>query len=360
MKITNMALWTLVVVAALGLGTFVLAANNGPSTPKHEDMVLAAQKFLEALGPGPGARAVFPFESEERFSWHFVPNEMYKRTGVSLKEMTIDQRKAAHALLRSALSSQGYLKVTSIMQLEAVLREIEDKAGTRRFDRDQELYWFRIFGTPSNDMPWGWSVTGHHLSLNFSSVTNELIATTPMFTGSNPAHVLEGSRAGLRILGGEENLARALLASLDESQRTRAIFSAIAPRDIYTENARKVNLEKPIGLPVSEMNENQRSLLMRLLAEYIQNLRPDLAHNKLEKIKNAGIEKIYFAWAGSAELGKEHYYRVQGPTLLIEYDNTQNNGNHIHAVVRDPEEDFGVDLLRKHYEESAHHQNQKS
>ncbi|HWP45604.1 MAG TPA: DUF3500 domain-containing protein [Candidatus Limnocylindrales bacterium] len=323
--------------------------------PRHEDMVTAAQKFLEALGPGLGARAVFPFESEERFKWHFVPNEMFKRSGVSIKEMTYDQRKAAHALLRSALSSQGYLKATSIMQLEAVLREIEDRAGTRRFDRDPELYWFRIFGTPSNDSPWGWSVSGHHLSLNFSSVTNELTATTPLFTGSNPAHVLEGPYTGLRILAAEEDLARALLASLDESQRAKAILSPTAPKDILTENARRLNLEAPTGLPVSEMNENQRSLLMRLIAEYIQNLRRDLAHAKLEKIKKAGIEKIYFAWAGSTEPGKEHYYRVQGPNLLIEYDNTQNNANHIHAVLRDPEDDFGEDLLRKHYAESEHH-----
>lgn len=349
--------WVLLVPIGAAIFGFwaLVAAEPKTSLVKHENMVVAAQEFLEALSPELRVRAVFPFESEDRFRWHFVPHEMFPRRGVNIKEMKAEQRRAAHALLRSALSSQGYLKATSIMHLEEILREIEKSTGTGRFNRDPELYWFMIFGTPSTKAPWGWRVEGHHLSLNFSSVTNELIATTPTFMGSNPAEVPRGPHVGWRILAAEEDLARALLASLDENQRAQAIIDTTAPADIITGNSRKASLEKPVGLPVSKMTETQRSLLLRLMVEYIQNMRQDLAHQQLEKIKNAGIEKIHFAWAGSLTRGEGHYYRIHGPTFLIEYDNTQNNANHIHTVLRDFEDDFGVDLLSKHYQESTHH-----
>ncbi len=338
---------------ALGTDARVLAgeATGSPGFP----MLVAAQAFLETLSPELQTQVTFPFEGEDRFRWHYVPQEMFPRKGVNIKDLTVAQRKAVHTLLRSALSSQGYLKATHIMQLERILGEIEKVMATGGFHRDPELYWLMLFGAPSRDKPWGWRMEGHHLSLNFSAITSELIATTPAFMGSNPATVPDGAAAGLRILGAEEDLARELLASLEESRRARAIIETTAPQDIVTENSRKVNLRAATGLPASAMTETQRGLLWRLIEEYVQNMQRDLAHMQLEKIKNAGIEKIHFAWAGSLERGKEHYYRVHGPTLLIEYDNTQNNANHIHAVCRDLEDDFGVDLLRKHYEESEHH-----
>ena len=254
-----------------------------------------------------------------------------------------------------ALSTQGYLKATHIMQLEQILGELEQAMATGRFQRDPELYWFMLFGTPSREKPWGWRVEGHHLSLSFSAVTPELIATTPAFMGSNPAEVRRGAHAGLRILGAEEDLARALLASFDDSRRSRAIIETTAPQDIVTANRRDVTLRDPVGLPASAMTETQRGMLWQLVAEYVQNVQRDIANRQLEKIKHAGIDKLHFAWAGSLERGKGHYYRIHGPTSLIEYDNTQNNANHIHSVWRDLQDDFGGDLLRKHYEASEHH-----
>jgi hypothetical protein len=274
-------------------------------------------------------------------------------------EMSGSQRTAAHTLLHSALSSQGYLKATGIMVMEDILRETELALGQDpkvvSMVRDPELYFFTIFGRPSRDTAWGWRVEGHHLSLHFSSVTGELVATTPMFLGSNPAVLSHGPHAGLSLLAAEVGIARELLSSFDTGQRGQAIISATAPGDIVTGNSRTASLEKMAGLSASSMTGEQRALLIRLIQEYATNLRPDLANAQLDRIQTSGGEKLHFAWAGSIEAGNPHYYRIHSPMLLIEYDNTQNNANHIHTVYRDLVNDFGVDILRRHYEQSGHH-----
>jgi len=338
--------------------------------PAMKSMLDAALGFLDALGPALRDKAAFPFDNEERFNWHFIPTKLdglpealrkalHERRGVSLKEMSASQRTAAHALLHSALSTQGYLKATGIMVMEDVLRETELALGKDSkvvsLVRDPELYFFTIFGRPSQDTAWGWRVEGHHLSLHFSSVTGELVATTPMFFGSNPAVVAHGPRAGLCLLAAEAGIARELLYSFDTGQSGQAIISATAPDDIITGNSRKASLEKMAGLSASNMTGEQRALLIRLIQEYATNLRPDLANAQLERIKTSGVEKLHFAWAGSIDAGNPHYYRIHSPMLLIEYDNTQNNANHIHTVYRDLVNDFGVDILRRHYEQSGHH-----
>ena len=343
--------------SALALGRHDRAraaeAANGPG----DSMVAAARALLDSLSAELRNRISFPFDGADRFRWHYVPHEMFPRKGVPLKELTLAQRKAAHALLRTALSSQGYLKATHIMQLESILAALEGAMPAGRFRRDPELYWLMLFGSPSREKPWGWRVEGHHLSLNFSAVTSELVASTPAFMGSNPAEVREGTAAGLRVLGAEEDLARVLLGSLDDGQRRRAVIETKAPQDIITANNRDVALREPTGLPASAMTEPQRNMLWELVAEYVENVQHDIARRQLDKIRQAGIDKIHFAWAGSLDRGKPHYYRLHGPTSLIEYDNTQNNANHIHAVWRDLQDDFGGDLLRKHYEASEHHRN---
>ncbi len=338
--------------------------------PTVKSMLAAAVGFLDALGPALRDRALFPFDSEERFNWHYVPTKRdglpealrklyHGRRGVSLKEMSGPQRTAAHALLRSALSTQGYLKATGIMIMEEVLRETEVALGqdpnVASLARDPELYFFTVFGKPSKDAAWGWRVEGHHLSLHFSSVTAELVATTPMFMGSNPAVVLHGTHAGLSLLAAEAGIARELLNSFDTPQSAQAIIAATAPDEIITGNSRKASLEMMAGLSASSMTGAQRALLIRLIQEYAANLRPDLADARLDSIKSAEVERIHFAWAGSIEVGKPHYYRIHSPKLLIEFDNTQNNANHIHAVYRDLANDFGEDMLRLHYEQSGHH-----
>ena len=320
-----------------------------PLTPGYGgDAAEVAQAFLESLDDAARTRAVFPFDGEERFDWHFVPRE---RKGLPLEAMTPDQRRAAHALLQSVLSSQGYLKATGVMQLEGILGALTN--STRRNPED---YYFQIFGTPGHDDPWGWRFEGHHISLNFTSPTNDVTVTTPSFLGSNPHEVRGGPYAGWRLLGAEEDRARELLALLNEAQRTKAIIADSAPRDIITGNDRQARLERFEGLPASEMNDVQREALLYLIGEYVHNARPDIARAQMEKIHEAGIDNLYFAWAGSVRRGEGHYYRVHGPTVLLEYDNTQGNANHVHSVWRDLEDDFGEDLLRKHYEQHDHHQ----
>ncbi|HET6567295.1 MAG TPA: DUF3500 domain-containing protein [Rhodothermales bacterium] len=316
------------------------------NAPGHADMREAAQAFLNTLDAEARARAQFPFDSEERFDWHYIPKE---RLGLPLADMTLEQRRAAHALMHTALSTQGYLKATSIMRLEDILKQIGDAPATR----DPERYYFSVFGTPAGDQPWGWRLEGHHLSLNYSSVTDQLMAVTPEFMGSNPAEVRTGPYSGLRVLAAEEDLARNLLHSLSPTQLKKAVIQTEAPREIITGNSRKVLLTTFDGLPASEMTQAQRDLLLRLIHEYTHNMREDVAQEQDQKIRDAGIEKLYFAWAGGLEHGQPHYYRVHGPTVLFEYDNTQNDANHIHTVWRDLTGDFGEDLLLEHYQHAG-------
>jgi hypothetical protein len=216
------------------------------------------------------------------------------------------------------------------------------------------LYYVSVFGQPGPKATWGWRVEGHHLSANVTVVKGEYFAGTPSFLGSNPAEVRKGPRTGLRALASEEDRGRQLIQALDADQRKKAIFDATAPKEIFTEAKRRVKPLEPAGLAAAGMTPAQRDLLMALVREYVERLRPDLAALDLRKIEKAGVEKIHFAWAGGLEKGQGHYYRAQGPTFVLEYDNTQNDNNHIHAVWRDFESDFGDDLLKRHYEETPH------
>lgn len=316
------------------------------STP-GEDMASAALTFLAALEPDQRAKASFDLGAEERFNWHFIPKD---RKGLTIKEMAPDQKLLAHALLNSAMSNRGYLKAVTVMSLEQILHEIE--RGTGRFARDPELYYFSVFGKPDAKGTWAWRVEGHHLSLNFTVVKGTMTSVTPSFFGTNPGTVKVGHRKGLQVLAGEENIARKLVNSLTDEQKKVVIFSDTAPRDVITGADRRAHLLEPQGLAASKMSEGQVGLLKRLVQQYVQNYRQEFAEKDLEAIKSAGSENIFFAWAGSVEVGKGHYYRVQGPTFLFEYDNTQNSANHVHAVWRDLKNDFGEDLLKNHYQDA--------
>ena len=287
---------------ALGLGVDAVALADDATGSPGAAMVVAAQSLLSSLSPKLRAQATLPLVGDDRFRWHYFPQEMFARKGVKIKEMNAAQRNAAHVLLRSALSTQGYLKATQIMQLEKILGALEGGG----IDRDPELYSIMLFGTPSRDQPWGWRIEGHHLSLIFVAVKPDLIATTPAFMGSNPAEVPAGPHAGLRILKAEQDLARSLLASLDESQRSRAVIMTDAPRDIVTGNSRTVALQDPAGLAASAMTDIQRGMLRQLIGEYVRNMQPAIAHRQWERIERAGIDAIHFAWAGSGEIGRAH------------------------------------------------------
>ena len=342
-------------LAVLAVGS-TIAADRSSSA-----MASAATKFLDSLTPDQRQEATFAFNADERLRWHFIPTEMYPRKGLLVKQMTEPQRRLAHDLLKAGLSQRGYMTASQIMDLETVLDEIEAAQRTRETSprgqplvRDPEKYFFSIFGTPSTHDTWGWRVEGHHVSLHFNVVNGSLVAAAPTFFGSNPAEVREGPKKGLRILGAEEDGARALVESLDASQREKAIFRKEAPGDIITMANVKIDPLAPEGIPMSALNANQRALLTKLIDVYTGYMAADIAADRVARLKKAGEDKIVFAWAGPVERGKKHYYRVQGPTFLIEYDNTQNDANHIHSVWRDFSGDFGQDLLRDHVKSVAH------
>jgi Protein of unknown function (DUF3500) len=311
-------------------------------------MAAAALAFLGALPAEARKRAVFAFGDKERLNWHYVPRG---REGVPFKAMPAPARAAAHELMKASLSAAGYGKAVNVIQLEEVLRRIE----TFGLSRDPENYAFTVFGDPGATAPWGWRVEGHHLSLNFTLVPGQPVAVTPAFMGANPAEVPPGPRQGLRALAAEQDLGRALARSLTDAQRARTVIAAQSLGDIVTGPGRADSLAAPAGLALADMTGDQRGLAAKLIEEYARNMRGELAEQELRRMREAGLERIHFAWAGPIEPGRAHYYRLHGPTLLIEYDNTQNNANHIHSVWHDPKRDFGLDLLRAHYERGHHH-----
>jgi hypothetical protein len=319
----------------------------------HSPIVMTetAKAFLVSLTPDQAAKAKLDFKADDRYKWHFVPDnnfqEFYKtgRKGITIREMTPTQRNMAMALLSSCLSQRGFIKASSIMSIEDVLKQIENDSGERR---NPEKYYFSVYGEPSEKTLWGLRIEGHHLSLNFA-IADGRVSAAPTFFGSNPAEVRQGPRQGMRILAREEDLGRAVLESLTAEQKKTAVVSDKAYPDILTTVKRQAALEgQPSGLHASKMTAKQKELLHALLAEYAANVPEELENQRLDLIKKAGAN-LHFAWAGVAEKGGPHYYRVQGPSFLVEYDNTQNGANHIHSVWRDLNSDFGEDLLKQHY-----------
>jgi hypothetical protein len=308
-------------------------------------MTDTAKTFLASLTPEQRAAAMFPFDSDERMNWFYTP---VPRKGLPLREMGPGQKKLATALLSAGLSQRGMIKASTIMSLEDVLNLLEMGAGQRR---DPDGYFFSIFGEPSENGVWGFRVDGHHVSQNFTIVNGKVIGA-PSFFGANPAEVKQGPRKGLRALGREEDLARALIHALTPAQQQMAIMEKIAPRDILTTNSRKAALEgQPSGIAVSALSSKQKEMLQELLDEYCYNMPDALAQAREDQIRKAG-SRLWFAWSGGLEPRDPHYYRIQSPTFLIEYDDTQDDTNHIHSVWRDFTGDFGGDLLAEHYRTS--------
>lgn len=322
-----------------------------PSSETAEAMKNACVRFLDSLTPPLRRKANLDFDSPERRRWHYFPREMFDRKGASLNEMNARQRGAAYKLLASGLSHAGYKTVTAIIGLEKTLGEIERLLGESRLVRDPQLYFFSVFGDPTTKNPWSWRAEGHHISLNFTIAGRQWIAPNPLFLGANPAEVRTGPQKGLRILAKEEDLARDLLRALNIEQKRTAILSPTAPPDILTRALPEVELDSAEGLDAGSMTSEQRQILALLVHQYIDRLPNELSAIELEKLNEAGLEGVHFAWAGPQERGKPHYYRLHGPFFFVEYDNTQNNANHIHTVWRNPQNDFGVDLLHLHYKQ---------
>ncbi len=327
------------------------AIPSGADLGAHEsaaEMTEAAKGFLASLSDDQKSKAILSLTDKERELWYFVPRPFEgegMRIGLPLKDMRPDQRHLAYALLSTGLSHRGYTTALEIMSLEQILWELENQSPKR----DTQMYYLSIFGDPGAKA-WGWRFEGHHLSLHFAVADGKVIAETPNFFASNPGEVREGPRAGLRVLAGEEDVARALVTSLDESQKAKAILGTTTPREILSSNLPTASPLEGGGISYGDLNAEQKTGLKKLLDVYVQRVRPDVAADELAAIEKAGLDKVIFTWYGGVEKGQPHYYRVQGPTFLLEYANTQNDANHVHSVWRDFKGDFGRDLLREHYQ----------
>ncbi|HEY8520051.1 MAG TPA: DUF3500 domain-containing protein [Gammaproteobacteria bacterium] len=325
-----------------------------------EELVRIANELLGTVEGGPGGteqmlgvdrgrQLKLAFDDPNRENWQFWPAA---RVGLPIELMDGRQRHLLHELLTATLSAKGYLKTVHIMQLEQILDLVENSGLPRSVDH----YVLVLFGTPSMEDVWGWRFEGHHVSLNFT-VAPDAVSVTPSFFGSNPAEVRTGPLTGFRVHGEAEDLARELVLSLDERQRRVAIVSDVAPAEIFTGNIRKPREQwdawkttlEPQGIRVGELNESQQHWVRRILDEVVGNYRPEISEAYLRAIDPASL---HFAWMGSTERGRPHYFRLQGEDFVFEYDNVQNDGNHVHSVWRSPSGDFGERLLEQHYQSS--------
>ncbi len=321
---------------------------SGQNSSNNKLIVKAASDLLKLLDKSQLEKINYAYESDERSNWYFVPKA---RNGLMLREMNDNQKEAAMSLLKATLSEQGQEKAIAIIQLEIILKELE-KAPPESDYRSPVKYYFTVFGTPDEKKLWGWRIEGHHLSLNFSSGSGKIVSATPLFFGSNPGIVPSGEKKGYQILNDEMNLGFELLNSFSPEQLQKVIISETAPGDIITSNKRKVSELNKEGLTFAEMSASQQKLLLRLLSVYIKNYPLGFSNELMQKIEKAGLDQLRFVWAGGKKSGESNgqYYRIQNDVILVEYDNTQNNANHIHTVTRDLTNDFGEDILKKHYE----------
>jgi hypothetical protein len=302
----------------------------------------AARRFLESLDDERRRRATYGFDDAERLRWHWTIPETVRRNGLPLGQMTAAQRRRALELLRASSSASGYRKSLDIVRLQGVLRE----AGVTGSSFDPDRYYVTVFGNPGGSSPWGWRFEGHHLSRHYTVVADRL-SVYPFFLGAWPTRATSaygGLPRGYRTMPREEDAARELVRSLGSRQR-RAIFQAESLTDHVTQNAPRVAPLEPVGLAVAELASAQRRLVTEIVRAYMAVLPAEAARRGLARVEQAGFERIRFGWAGALEPHRPHYYRLQGPTFLLEFDNSRNDGTHIHSVWRDFREDFGRDAL---------------
>lgn len=348
--------YSFVALSGLWLTAPCLAQEDGAVQGEMAAVVAALIATVEQaaptetmLGVGRKANLLLPVDSPERVNWQYWPTV---RVGLPLEYMSAAQRRLVHDLLRTLLSSNGYLKATHIMRLEEIL-DVLDEAG---LPRSVDHYRLVVFGTPSVEAPWAWRFEGHHVSLSVS-VSPERVAVTPSFFGANPAEVVGGPLAGFRVHGVLEDLARDLLMSLSDAERREAIVAERAPAEIFSGNINKDRSQweawrqtlVPQGVAVADLNEVQQHWVRQIIEEIVGNYRSEVAADYLSDLD---IEELKFAWMGPPERHAPHYFRLQGGDFMFEYDNVQNDGNHVHSVWRSLSQDFGQDALGEHYRTS--------
>lgn len=313
----------------------------------------AAKNFIATLDESQKPLTLFPFDSEERFNFHYFPID--DRKGLTLDKMSAKQKTLAMKMLSSCVADNTVKKINDIIELENILKVLENRKPDDGF-RDPGKYHIAIFGEPGEKAIWGWRFEGHHVSFAFSARDNALVAGTPGFLGSNPAIVPDGAQKGKEVLKDEKEVALKLLKSFSEDQMKKVMVASNAPDDIVTRIDRKAMIKDPGGITYAEMTDTQKESFLQLIRLYVTRYKKDFADKMLKDIKDAGFDKLRFAWAGHTEtgIGHPHYYRIVGPTLIIEYDNTQNNANHVHTVVRDLLHDYGGDQLLEHYKKGHH------
>ena len=338
-------------VGLLGCGAQAPPHSDEASRSDTSALTVPARTFLSTLNDKQRAAASFPFDDPERTKWAYVPQS---RSGLALGSMNAAQRAAAFRVVGTGLSERGSRLAHGVIELEGILRKQEGLVSSLLLRRDPDRYYMTLFIGPGGTHPWGWRFEGHHLSVNVTDLGPHGQIVAPLFMGANPARIPSGPQEGHRLLAAEEDLAFQLLHMLDPQQRARATISAQTFGDIVTRSDPTVKSMGFAGLPAAEMTIDQQRQLRRLLEVYAGRMADSSAQRQLQRINEAGFERLHFAWAGAHQPRQPHYYRIHGPTVLVEYDNSQGNANHIHTVWRDLENDFGGDLLRRHYSRQLH------
>lgn len=355
LSLTIAALWLAAAVAGYVTAQDTPAESakapvNAIDSPEiAQELAALAKRFVDSVDKE--LQAKYLFRDAERGNMHFFP---IARRGVPLKSLKDGQQQLGYALMSASLSHTGNQKALTIMSLGDYLRETDENPNVHR---DSDQYYFTIFGDPTPEGTWGYRVEGFHLSLNITVVEGRWISVTPSFFGVIPATVPDGALKGLEVLKNETELGRQLAKTLTPDQQKTGFgpipdFLTETVGGLTTGNNRKIERGQPRGLAASGMTDSQRELLVRLVREHVSRIRKELADQDLARIDAAGVNNIHFVWAGGLEPGQPHHYMIQGPTFLIEYDNTQDGANHVHCVYRDFDNDFGDALLR-HYQ--GHH-----
>jgi hypothetical protein len=308
-----------------------------------------ATDFINSLDSAQRAQSAFDFGQTSRYNWHYLPPSTAFRDGIAIKDLDSIQKQHIHALLEYFLSDKGYKRAKDIMSYEYLLKQLEPNNSSRV----PENYFVAFYGSPGRGNTWGFKFSGHHIALNFT-IVNDQLAFAPFFFGANPAEIKDGAHKGKRILKEEEDLGFELLNLLTQKQKIIAVFQLKTFTDIVTTNSTQVAPLKPVGIVAKDMTDKQKHVLNKLIAVYLSSMPNEIATIRMKRISLEDLDEIRFGWAGALTPGKPHYYRIQGKTFLIEFDNTQNNANHIHTVWRDFDGDFGIDLLKKHYQNSKH------